>query len=361
LRSTFATDLGFDMDHIAAASVDPSLQRYDAARTDHLYTETRTRLLANPNVRAVSWVAILPLSGDRISESFVLDPGRSELSDSTRGSVRANAVGASYFGAMGIPILEGRDFAPEDNRTRGPVVIVSRAFARRYFPSGSSIRHRISILDRNAEIVGVAADSTYEQLWSAPVPFVYLPIAQAPQPMAATLVARTDRDPRALLTALREALGASANDVPISDLFVLRDQLAAILMPQRFAATLLGLLGGLAMVLASVGIYGVTAYAVAQRTREIGIRMALGATARDIAGLVLAGIARPVVIGAFGGAVAAVAARRAIGSFLYNVGVFDVTTFAVAGTCVLAAALLATIVPSRRAIAVDPADSLRAE
>jgi predicted permease len=341
--------------------VDASLQRYDAARTERLYADARNRLRANPNVRAASWVSILPLSGDRITESFVLDPGASEASDATRRSVRANAVGASYFHAMGIPILEGRDFVAEDNKTRGPVAIVSRAFARRYFPSASPIGHRVSILNRTAEIVGVAGDSTYEQLWLAPVPFLYLPIEQAEEPMAATLVVRTDRDPRALLSALRGALAESASDVPILDLFVLRDQLATILMPQRFAATLLGLLAGLAIVLASVGIYGVTAYAVAQRTREIGIRMALGATARDIARLVLAGVARPVVVGALGGVLAAIAARRAIGSFLYNVGMFDVTTFAIAATCVLVATLLATVVPSRRAIAIDPAESLRAE
>jgi ABC-type antimicrobial peptide transport system permease subunit len=142
---------------------------------------------------------------------------------------------------------------------------------------------------------------------------------------------------------------------------VLRDQLAAILMPQRFAATLLGLLGGLAMVLAGVGIYGVTAYAVAQRTREIGIRLALGATAHDIMRLVLQSVARPVVFGALAGGVAAVAARRALGAFLYNIGIFDVTTFAVTCGSVFAAALLATILPSRRALGVDPAEAVRAE
>jgi predicted permease len=362
LMSTFSANLGFDLDHVAAATVDPSLQRYDAARTQRLYDQARERLLSNPRVVGASWVAILPLSGDRISESFVLDPGRSAPPErGQQRTVRANAVGAGYFQAMGIPILEGRDFAAEDNHSRGPVAVVSRAFARRYSPGASVIGHRIEILERTAEIVGVAEDSTYEQLWSQPVPFVYLPIAQAPEPMAATLVARTPGDARALLPALREALGASASDVPIFDTFVLRDQLAAILMPQRFAATLLTLLGALAMVLAAVGIYGVTAYAVAQRTREIGIRMALGAGARDIARLVLAGVARPVVAGLIVGGIAAVAAGRALGSFLYNVGMLDAASFGIACAGVCAAVLIAALLPSRRAIAIDPAQSLRTE
>ncbi len=360
LQSTFSANLGFDLDHVAAATIDPSLQRYDAARTARLYVDARERLLQNPMVRGASWAALLPLSGDRVSESFVLDPSRPRES-AKRQTVRMNAVGAGYFEAMGIPMIDGRDFAASDDRAHAPVAIVTRAFARQHLGGASAVGHRISILDRTAEIIGVADDSTYERLWADRVPFVYLAIAQAPEPIEAALIARTDRDARALLPILRDSLRASATDVPVFEIFMLRERLAAILMPQRFAATLLGLLGALAMLLAGVGIYGVTAYAVAQRTREIGIRMALGASARDIAALVLAGVAPPVVIGMLFGGAAAVAARRALGTFLFNVGVLDVTTFAITCGSVLTAALLATLLPSRRAIAIDPADSLRSE
>jgi predicted permease len=358
VRVTLGADLGFDVNHIASVTVSPQLERYDAARTRQVLGEIRERLQRLPGVKGASWTALLPLTGDRMRESVDIE-GRPRLPRDQR-SVRLNAVGAGYFGAMGIPMRAGRDFADSDGPSQRLVAIVNETMAKRFW-NGSPIGARVQMMNATFEIVGVAADATYEELGLGPVTHIYVALAQAPESTAASLILRTERQPGAVLAAIREATAAVARDLPASEPGTFRERFAAILMPQRFAAALLSLFGSAALSLAAVGIYGVTAYTVARRTREIGIRLALGAARRDVLRVVIAGTIWPVAAGAVAGLGTAALLAPVAARFLPGIRALDPIAFVVAPLVLLVLALASTAVPLSRAFAIDPASALRTE
>jgi hypothetical protein len=275
--------------------------------------------------------------------------------------VRFNVVGPGYFGAMGIPVKAGREFADSDRAGAPLLAIVNETMARHYWAGRSAIGGRVNLLSRWFEVIGVVADSTYEALDATGVPHVYAAITQSPDAMSAWFVVRGDGDPASLVPAVRDALITAAPDLPVVEPGLLSDRLADLLMPQRFAGTLLSLFGIAAMALAGVGIYGVTAFSVARRTREIGIRVALGAARADIVRLIVTGVLRPIGVGAAAGLAAAALAARLIAGFLQGISPLDPVAFGATAAAIIVIAIAVTWVPLRRALAVDPSVALRAE
>jgi predicted lysophospholipase L1 biosynthesis ABC-type transport system permease subunit len=241
------------------------------------------------------------------------------------------------------------------------LAIVNETMARHYWAGRSAIGGRVNLLSRWFEVIGVVADSTYEALDATGVPHVYAAITQSPDAMSAWFVVRGDGDPASLVPAVRDALITAAPDLPVVEPGLLSDRLADLLMPQRFAGTLLSLFGVAAMALAGVGIYGVTAFSVARRTREIGIRVALGAARADIVRLIVTGVLRPIGVGAAAGLAAAALAARLIAGFLQGISPLDPVAFGATAAAIIVMAIAATWVPLRRALAVDPSVALRAD
>jgi predicted permease len=274
-----------------------------------------------------------------------------------------NVVGPQYFETMRIPLVRGRSFSEADRAGAPPVVIVNEAFARRYWPNADPIGKRLSAHGAEGpfrEVVGVTPTGKYNTLGEEPRPFYYLPLWQEYNG-AVTLHVRTAGDPRAMMSSVRDAVRSVDATVPVFDVKTMEEQLLVALLPARLAGTLLGAFGLLALLLASVGIYGVMAYSVVQRTREIGVRRALGAQTTNVMRLILGEGLRLAAIGLAIGLAAAVALTRFAASLLYGVTPTDPLTFAGAIGILTAAALVACYIPALRALRVDPVTALRYE
>jgi putative ABC transport system permease protein len=277
----------------------------------------------------------------------------------------AQLLGASpgYFETMGVPILRGREFDERDRPPAPGTVVVNEAFARRHWPDGDALGKRIRLEDSEdwRTIIGVAADTRHRSLNLAPTAQIYVPLGSGEFDWGMPAVIRTDSDPNALIPLIREIVNSMDPDIALTGMMTMEDRLAEQVAEPRFRTLLIGTFGFAALALAVIGVYGVMAYAVAQRTREVGIRMALGANRghilRDVVarGLILA--TAGLVIGLAG----AYAATTLLESYLYELDVHDPATFALATLVLLLAALLAATLPARRAARVDPMIALRAE
>ena len=277
-----------------------------------------------------------------------------------------NIVSPHYLQTMSIPLLRGRDFTERDDERAPSVVIINETLARRYFPNGDALGRRIvfpgykDVPDRYAEIVGIAKEGKYRNLREAERPSFYVPFLQDYR-AGMTLHVRTLGDPNSALAGLRREVQAMDKDLPIFNVKTYREQFSSALYKERLATTLLSVFGVLALLLSAIGIYGVIAYSISQRTREIGIRMALGAQARDIFKMVLGQGMLLTAIGILIGLIAAFAVTRITTSLLYEVSATDPLSF-IAVTLLLAfVALLASYIPARRATKVDPMIALRYE
>jgi putative ABC transport system permease protein len=263
---------------------------------------------------------------------------------------------------MGIPLVQGRDFAASDTKGAPGVVVINEEFARRYFPGGSPLGKRIRTDSEGPylEVVGVAKNAKYRGLIEEPLPFFYTPLAQTRMsPM--TLLVRTDGDPLAALPAVREELKGLNKNLTLYQINTLSAHLAEALSNERMLAVLLGVFGVAALLLAAVGLYGVMSYAVARRTHEIGVRIALGAQTGDIMKLVLWQGMMLLIVGAIVGLAASFALTRLMSSLLYGVSATDPLTFAGITLLLASVALLACYLPARRATKVDPMVALRYE
>jgi predicted permease len=270
-----------------------------------------------------------------------------------------------FFAAIGTPLLVGRDFTAGDSAGAPRVAVVNEAFGRRYWPGASAIGRQFGMDDAGGPlvtVVGVARDAKYRDLAEPLQPFLYLPITQSYEG-SATIVVRADAgDPLALVPQVRRAVAALDPQLPVSDVRTMDALLKgrALLLP-RFAATLAGAFGLLALALAIVGLAGVVAYTVGLRTREIGIRLALGATPGTVVGESLRDGASLAGIGIAAGLVLAVAFARLLRSLLYRVGPADPLTFGAIALALAVTAALASWLPARRAARVDPVEALRSE
>jgi putative ABC transport system permease protein len=271
-----------------------------------------------------------------------------------------NVVDGDYFAALHMPLVAGRVFASSDSRTAPRVAMVNEAFVRRYWPDSDPLGRAIYLENVPYTVVGVVRDAKYHTLADPPTPFTFFAPSQVWDDERQLLV-RTSGDPRALGSTIRRLVLQAAPNLPAPQPTTLAAVTSIVLLPQRVAAAVTGALGTVGLLLAAVGLYGVIAYSMNQRTREIGIRMALGADRSSVLALVLGEGLRLVAIGIGVGIVLALGATRFMRPFLFGVSPVDPITFAGTALGLLAVALIASYVPARRAAAADPANVLRQE
>lgn len=356
LRAATTIDKGFDSTHQLIANVDPSLQGYDRPRTEEFYRRLTERLAALPAVRSVTTASLVPL-GLSNNDYGVTIPGYTP-SPNEMMSVENDDVSADYFATMGIPILKGRGFEARDDSAAQKVLVINQHFADHYWPGQDPLGRTVHTSGSDHVVIGVVATGKYERLGEDPISFMYL--SQSQHFDAGRWVqVRTVGDPAAFAPTLRAEVAAIDAQMPLADVRTMEDHLGIALLPARLTGAVLGIFGLLGLGLAAIGIYGVMAYAVAQRTREIGIRMAIGAGRGDVVRLLMRQGLALVASGMAIGLVLAVAAAKLASSQLYGSGGFDVVTFAAVPAVLIGVAALAIWIPSRKASALDPVVALR--
>ncbi len=352
-----AIDLGFRPDHLALLSVDLATQDASPERRRAFVREAVARLQQVPGVALVDVASRVPLDFNRLR--IQLTPEEHEGRADEVPSFGFNNVGPRYFDVMGTPFLRGRAFTEQDGAGSPPAAIVNDALARRFWPGADPIGKRLHGEDgRPLQIVGVVKTGKYDSFTEDAVPFVYLPLSRL---RTLTFHVRSRVPPATLLEGLRRELLALDARIAVFEVKTMEDQLAVSLLPIRFGARLLGILGALALGLAALGLYGVVAYFVSQRTAEIGIRMALGAQRGDVLRWVMNQGLRTVAWGAALGLAPSFGLTIAAGSVLYGVRPADLAPLAGVISLQAGIALLACWMPARRAARLDPAAALRRE
>lgn len=350
---------GFDPDNVMVAElVLPKTKYRDAGQQTMFFQQLIERLKTSPGIESVGGTSNLPLSGTNMMFLASVE-GRSN--SSLPASFRS--VSPDYFRTMRIPLLKGRWFDDRDTAESQPVVVINETMARKISPNyeealGKRIKHGFK--NQVAEVVGVIGDVKYAGLDQQTKPEMYAPFAQRAWPFM-RMVARSKSDPSVVAGAIREAVKAIDKDQPVDKVMTMSSVVSASIVTRSFYMQLLGTFAALAFILASVGIYGVVSYSVAQRTREIGIRVALGARRGDVLGLVLKEALRLTALGVGFGLVGAFAATRVLRSLLFEVKPTDPTTFICLSLLLTLVALLASYIPARRATKVDPLVALRYE
>jgi len=361
LQSANNIDPGFRVDRALTVPINLGLLRYKETDGNNFYRNLLARVEAQPGVERASLVRFAQL-GFSYAQFQVFPEGR-QGKDGEGTSTGFNVVGPNYFKTMETPLLRGRDFTDADRKGAPEVAVLNETLAGMLWPGEDAIGKRISVSGPEGpflEVVGVARDGKYRSLGETPHPYIYQPLLQSYDPRM-TLVVRTKGEPQSVAGVVRQQIHALDANLPIADVKTLRDQLDLSLFPSRVAAWTLGGFGVLALLLAAIGIYGVVSYSVAQRTREIGVRMALGAREKDVLRMVLGEGFLVIAIGLALGLLLAVAATRVIAGFLYGVGATDPITFVTVPLLLGIIALVASYIPARRATKVDPLAALRYE
>jgi predicted permease len=366
LRNASSIDPGFDADNLLALSMDLRLQGYDETRERNFTDQLLERVRALPGVVSASLTDRLPLDLDGAWRGVTIEGYTPQPGEST--GINSSFVAPGYFETLRIPLLRGRTFQRQDGANAPGVALVNESFARRYWPGQSPLGKRIQMGAVRSgvndapylTVIGIVKDGKYVSLGEEAAPFIYFNMAQNVG-LSPTLVVRTQGDPLNSLAAVRGEVAALDKNLPLYDVKTMRQHLGLALLPARLAGSVLGVFGMMALALAAAGIYGVMAYSVAQRTREIGIRMALGANARDVLRLVTRQGMTLVAIGMAIGLTSALALTQLLKSLLLGVSSTDPLTFAVIALLLIAVALLACWIPARRATKVDPMIALRCE
>lgn len=357
------TPAGFDHRNVTVSRLFLSTNNYTTGEELAFTRRLRARLVAVPGVTGAAYSDTIPLGfglghwTHPVVEGYAARPG--EMLD-----VRFAAVSPGYFGVLRIPLLGGRDFRLEDTGTAPRVMIVNESFARQFFGGRDPLGHRVWIGDQAFRIVGLAKDSKYASLAESPLPYFYLPFDQAHRGSGdggVALYARTEGDARGFAGVLRREMSAIDPDSSGLTVMPLTGYIGAAWFAPRMAAVLLGVLGGIAMLMAGVGLYGVMAYSVSQRTREFGIRLALGARPGNVLRAVLREGLLLAMAGVAAGLLVSLAATLRIEPMLYRVRAVDPPSIAGAAAFLLLVALLACLVPAWRATRVDPMTALRRE
>jgi predicted permease len=346
-------------------SLDVALNGYKEPQGREFYAQLSERVAGLPGVESVSLGTTVPLGNGGMRRSVKVE-GYEPPDGRPPVNFDMNMIGLNYFRTMGIPLVRGRDFTPQDGDGAPKVVIINETIARTYWPDQDPIGKHIIFgkfgggPDEPIEIVGVVRDSKYRSLTETPRTMMFLPFAQSYRAGVALHV-RSAADPKALTAAVRREVQGLDGNLPVYNVRTLEDQRAGSLYVARFAATLSGFFGGLALLLASVGIYGVMAYSVSRRTREIGIRMALGATRSNVSWLILREVVVLAVIGLVVGLPAAYGLGRVTESLLFSVKASDPLVFIAAGLLLSVATLVGGYLPARKAAGIDPLTALRYE
>jgi predicted permease len=364
LLSALETHPGFDARGVVTASVNLGLARYEGGAAEGYYASALERVEALPDISSVAWTNLLPTRG--------LFRGVAEIEGYTPPSgesvtLYGSHVGPGYFATIGTRLLAGREFAPTDDGRAATVGVVNEVMAKTFWPGRSALGRRFQMFDEWITVVGVVEPTVVAELREAPRPQVYFAFDQwltGRMGIAldtAHLVVRTSAPVERVLPLIRERLRSTDPAVPVYDAGPFETKVAALVMPQRMGAVLFTLFSALALALAVVGIYAVASYVAALRTREIGVRIALGATRAGVARMIVADGARPVAIGIATGLALALAASRTVESFLHGISRFDPLTFIGVPVALGIIALTATYLPARRASRVAPVDALRVE
>ena len=357
---------GFNPQNALTMSFDLGLQGYDDPRGQQFYRQLTERVQSLPGIESAAVSSYIPLSLNYNSRNVFVEGKPAERGDNAPTAMNASA-GPGYFKTMGTPIVQGREFTEQDEEKSERVAVVNETFVRRLMPelqsTAEAVGKRFSFHGPEGpfrRIVGVAVAGKYFNIAEDPRPFIWTPMTQDYQ-SSGILVARTKGNPETLFAPVRAQVQSLDANLPLYDVKTLTEHMKFALFPAKVAATVLGVFGLVALLLSAIGVYGITSYAVAQRTHEIGIRLALGAQLGDVLRLVLSHGLKLTIIGAAIGLFGAYLATRAITSVLYGVSATDPLTFGVVSVLLIGVALIACYVPARRATKVEPLVALRNE
>jgi predicted permease len=355
-------EIGVRTEHAIEFSVSPELNGYTPTRTAQLVDRMRQTIAALPGVRAVSYAEIPVLSNSNSTTNITVEGYNAQEGEST--DVEVNSMGPNYLAAVGTPLIRGRDIAESDVATSQKVAVINEAMERRFFAGRDPIGQHFGWgqgdgIKVDVEIVGIMKNSKSVDLRQTIVPFVITPYTQNEHVGSATFYVRTNQDPLALATSLRSTVRNIDSSLPMYDLKTLRSQVDEIVFTDRLVTIFSLCLGALASLLAALGLYGVMAYVVARRTREIGIRMALGATQHNVSWMILREIVGMSAAGLTFGLIAAYALGRVVETQLFGVKASDPLVFLVAALLLGSVAMMAGWLPARKAAGVDPMIALR--
>jgi predicted permease len=359
LQSAIQIDPGFrDPSSVAVFSLNPLLQGYEEAEAQEFFDRLEERVEALPGVAAVGMTSSLPFSFG-YPDWGVSIPGYEFTEDERRGVLYA-LISDGYLEALGVQILEGRAFTREDDESGPPVIIVNKRFADRFWPGESALGEIVETYGAARTVVGVVETGKYRTLGEVPSECMYLPQRELGE-FGLAMVVRSEGEPQGSIGQVRDLVREMNPDMPVYDVRTMEDHMAGALMPARMGGLVLGAFGILGLLLAAVGVYGVMACSVAQRTRELGIRMALGADRRSVVKMVLGEGMKLAAIGTVLGLAGAAGASHLIQGLLYNTGALDPVAFTGVPATLLAVAALAVYLPARRAASVDPMTALKTD
>jgi predicted permease len=364
LRHAESMYLGFDPDHVLSVRMDPHQIGYDQARATEFYRQLEARAQALPGVQSVSLAYGSPLTGNVNAGTVALE-GQTAPSGQQPPSVFFDNVTPAFFETLRVPLLRGRAFTESDNQSAPPVVIVNQTMAEKYWPHQDPIGKHFSLKiftepAKTMQVVGVSGNGKYVFISEDPTPFFYVPLAQNYTSLRA-LEVRSSVAPEGLLTPLQAEIHKLAPDLPITEAKTMKQAVGDELLEYRLGAGVAAAMGAIGLLLAVIGIYGIVSFSTEQRTREIGIRMALGGSARDVMRLILQQGVGMVGVGLGVGLLAALGITRVMSRLLVGVSPNDPLTYGAVALLLAAIALLACWIPARRATRVDPGVALRYE
>ncbi len=368
LAKANSVDAGFEMRNAATLSFDLATVGYDDAHRQRFYQDLLDRVRGLPGVEAASLASDLPLSNRMVGSDVIREGEETPAHDATSKEAQRDfgtglsSIYPGYFRAMGIPLIAGRDITLQDDSGTTKVAIINQSLAQRLWPGESPLgkRLRLGKDEPLMEVVGVTANGKYHELTEQQQAFLYVPAQQQTFTTDMSLIARTN-NPAGLLPVMRQVLREMDRNLPLYDVATMVEHIRQRLDKEQAVSALTGSFGGLALLLATLGLYGVMSYGVTQRTREIGIRVALGAARREVLGMVVGEGVKLAGIGIAIGLLLSALLTRIIAKFLYGVTATDLSTFAGVALGLVLVATLASLIPARRATGVDPMIALRAE
>jgi predicted permease len=358
VQRAYDIDPGFDHQHLAVLMMNPEQQDHDVVRLKAFHRQVEDRVSRIPGVQAVTWASNLPFWSSASRGIFI--EGQEQQRKSETISTVTNTIDVDYFKTMQIPLLQGRAFTAADQDGSLPVVIINEDLARRYWPHGNAIGNHLRLSGDTVrlQIVGVVKASNYTTLGEAPQPCLYLPLRQSPGG-SANLYVRSAGDPSLLLAAVQRGIKEVDPSVQVTDVRTGAKLVNQVLWNARIVLGMLGIFGLLALALASVGLYGILAYSVSSRQREIGVRMALGASRFDVLRLVLRQGMALVAIGVSLGLAISLVIGRAFSGMLFGLSPADPLSLLGASAVLLLVAALACYLPALAASRMDPMQALR--
>ena len=358
VQREYRMDPGFETKNLAMFMLYPGQQGYDRTRTEHFYKDVRDRLATVPGVASLSWATNLPLW--QRTETGIAVEGHEKRNKSEAIASVINTIDLEYFSTMGIPFLAGRDFTEDDRQGATPVAIINDTMASRYWLDQNPLGKRLQLPGQTEfrQIVGVVKTADYQTLGEAPQSCVYVPLRQNYSD-SMVLYVRFERNPEQIISALQGEIRSIDPTLPINDIRTGTKLIEQALWGAKIGVGLLGVFGFLALGLASIGLYGIMAFSVNQRQREIGIRMALGAGQSSVLSLILLQGMTLVTSGVGLGLILSILLGRTLSKFLYGIGASDLPSFAGASLVLLFVAMVACYLPARRASRLDPLVALR--